>query len=205
MTEYSNDDELLKDLNNGNEQAFVKIYETHRHMILYYIKRRQPIHELAEELTSDTFTALHMWLQKGTKFNSLKHVKDWLFLVAGHLSINESRREKRRKKNLHDFLKEAELNDKNQTDNDKVEVEMMLMIHEAAEALPPECKRIFKMVCINEMSSGDAAAELKLSPQTVRNQKIRAYVLIRKEIRRLFGSGNTSTQTDYRKSDTPQT
>jgi RNA polymerase sigma-70 factor (family 1) len=49
----------------------------------------------------------------------------------------------------------------------------------AIDQLPEECRKIFRLSFLEEMSNPDIAAALALSLQTVKNQKSRGYKLLR--------------------------
>jgi RNA polymerase sigma-70 factor (ECF subfamily) len=57
-----------------------------------------------------------------------------------------------------------------------------VQIVKTIEQLPPQARKIFQLFYLQHKSYREIAAELQLSPQTVRNQKQRAAKLLKKMV-----------------------
>jgi RNA polymerase sigma-70 factor (ECF subfamily) len=61
-------------------------------------------------------------------------------------------------------------------------IEVVREVHAAIEALPPQCRKIVRMSFVEGMKNQEIAEQLKLSVQTVKNQKVRAIYLLKMKL-----------------------
>jgi RNA polymerase sigma-70 factor, ECF subfamily len=85
--------------------SFEQIYQQYRQVLGSYLARCTGNHELAEDLTQETF--VKAWQVQETQ-QAPKHVKAWLYRVARHRSINEYRRATRNGRVTVSSLQEVE-------------------------------------------------------------------------------------------------
>ena len=173
---------LIQRFNEGDAQAFKEVYHIYYTRLCLYARRKFSMNrEEVEEIISEAFVRLFKHVQKGKQFETSDHIRNFLFTVAHNEAVNHLRLVQRQSGHLKDFINTTERQEEEFNDH-SIEFEMMQIILTAIERLPPECRRIFKMLYLDGLSYRDVAAILKLSPQTVRNQKSRALMLIRKHI-----------------------
>ena len=83
-----------------------------------------------------------------------------------------------------DYLKEAQLIDKNPVLNDEAsQKELQIKIDYAIEQLPEQCKKIFRMSRYDEMRYQEIADKLNLSIKTVENQMGKALKILREHLK----------------------
>lgn len=172
---------LVAGLNSGTEQACRAVFDLYHRPLCYYARKFSLSAEEAEDVVSDAFAGLYKSVTGGKQFESLEHVKNFLFLVVRNGAISLQQQTRRRVAQLK-ALQETVTEEADDSMSHRIETEMLQIIYHSVERLPPECKRIFKMYYLDERGYQDIAAELGLSPQTVRNQKARAIALLRKYI-----------------------
>lgn len=63
-----------------------------------------------------------------------------------------------------------------------VEAETYRQVYAAIENLPPECRKIFRLLYIEGKKVAEIAKELQLSPSTVKAQKARGLTMLRKRV-----------------------
>ena len=171
---------LIVRFNKGDEQAFNEVFKLYHRPLHYYIGRFSLATDEVEDILSEVFFRLFKTARDGKQFESLEHVKNFLFVVARNEAITHLHRLERQEKHMRTLPEPAP--EEVEAGNQRIEAEMLHMIYNAVENLPTECKRIFKMYYLDEQGYKEIAGELGLSPQTVRNQKARAIMLLRKYI-----------------------
>lgn len=85
------DDDLVKQIKLGNEKAAEELIKRYYLPILHYCKRRCFSLEKAEDLTQETFLKL---FQNLSGYKGKQRFKAYLFTIASHLCIDESRKTK---------------------------------------------------------------------------------------------------------------
>lgn len=83
------DDELVEQIRLGNEEAAEELIKRYYPSILRYCRWHCPGPEKAEDLTQETFLKLFKNL---SEYTGKKKFKAWLYTIANHLCIDESRR-----------------------------------------------------------------------------------------------------------------
>jgi RNA polymerase sigma-70 factor (ECF subfamily) len=171
--------DLINRFNDGDEEALHELFKLHYRMLFHYSAKITKSHEDAEEIVAEGYVRLFQLRQKGKRFETEKHILNFLYMVIRNDSINMLGYKRRHAKKE---MPEDSLITFPMMDNDRIESEMMQLIYTAAESLPKECKRIFRMFFIEELPTKEIALALNLSRQTVLNQKTRAIKLIKQHI-----------------------
>ena len=83
------DDELIKQIKEGNEQAAEELVNRYYKSILRYCKWHCSSLEKAEDLTQETFYRLFKNL---SGYNGKQKFKAYLYTIANHLCVDESRK-----------------------------------------------------------------------------------------------------------------
>jgi RNA polymerase sigma-70 factor (ECF subfamily) len=174
--------QLLQCFNEGHDQAFSEVYKLYYLQIFLYTGNFVRDKDDRKEIVSATFIALFQSVLKGKHFESRNHIRDFLHLVARNNAINQLRSAQRQMNRKNAFMQFA-LQQQNDIVDLTSDAEILPLIYAAMESLPAECKRIFKMYFLYGRSSRQIADALGLSVSTVRNQKSRAILLLRKQLR----------------------
>jgi RNA polymerase sigma-70 factor (family 1) len=174
---------LKKDQQKGLDFFFNLYFEP----ICFFTQRMVGDVLVAKEITSDVF--IKLW-NKRDDLQGGRSIKALLYQMAHNAAIDHLRKRKRmavHQKGLHYFYPEP-----NATIVQTIaETETIEQIIRTLKHLPPKCSRIFKMAYLHGKTDKEIAAELNLSPHTVRNQKERAIRLLKKGDRTYF-SGSFS-------------
>jgi DNA-directed RNA polymerase specialized sigma24 family protein len=80
----------LKQIADGNREAFEKLYGEYQKRLFRYFLRLVSVTEAAEELTNDVL--VEVWKKAGD-FRVLSKVSTWVFGIAHHKAMNELRSE----------------------------------------------------------------------------------------------------------------
>lgn len=86
---HVSDDELIEQIRLGNEKAAEELIKRYYASILRYCNWHCSSPEKAEDLTQETFFRL---FQRMPQYNEKKKLKAYLYTIANHLCIDESRK-----------------------------------------------------------------------------------------------------------------
>lgn len=167
---------LVKQLSNGNERAFEKLYQKYRNDIYAFSFSLLKSEFNAEEILQDVY--LNVWQNKH-KLNPNLSFKSFIFTCAKNACLNLLKRavyEQTMKDAI--FYKINTTSSTNILDriiNDEYEI----LRKKAIKKLPPKRKIIFKMSREEGKSYEDISKELNISISTVKNQMSKALEFIK--------------------------
>ena len=171
--------DLLYRFNMGEEKAFEEVYRSHSGIAWSIALPFNKIsYEDKQDAVINSFVKLFNFINRGGRFESNKHIKDYLCLAVKSECINKLRNPYYRNC---DPLVNNEVVDIPESST-VVEWELIHELYILIESLPVQCRCIFKMLFIEELTVPEVAQRLDLEPQTIRNQKTRAINLLRKRI-----------------------
>jgi len=185
---FSSETELITAFRNGDEDAIRQLHKTYYRSLCYFSDRLLDNKTEAEDIATDTFIKL---LGKREDFDSMQQIKGFLFTATRNACIDELRKKKRRTASEVEcnFLAEQfeELHDR-----ELLTSKVLQLIYAEVEALPGQCKQVFKSVFVENKSTSIVAAEMSISPQTVLNQKTKALQRLRLTLQKegLYSSGH---------------
>ncbi|MCS7080192.1 MAG: sigma-70 family RNA polymerase sigma factor [Chloracidobacterium sp.] len=87
------DEELLRAFQQGDEQAFARLYQRHRTAVYRFLARRLSSPARAEELCQDVFVAL---VEHAASWRGESSVKTYLYRIAFNRLVSEARRSEHR-------------------------------------------------------------------------------------------------------------
>lgn len=156
------EEELLKALKDGDEEAFLKIYEAYWHQVFHIAYKRLRNKDIAEELTQDLF--LKLWDRR----QDLRPQKlaSYLFVSIKNSVIDHIHSRLVADKYL-DYYK-AFNEGSCQTTQDSIEFDDLSRTIEAGlSQLPPKTRDVFKLSRLNNWGHDKIARHLHLSEKTV--------------------------------------
>ena len=167
--------ELLRELSNGNEAAFRRLFDQYSPAIyrtaMVYLKEAG----LAEEVVQDVF--MKLWTQR-ERMVEVESIESWLFVVAKNTSLNEMKKLALEKSVRTEWVERHEQSE-NTTDHSVRSLQYEDLIRKAVGELPEQQQKVFKMAKEEGLSYQGVADELSLSPLTVKTHVSRALKSIR--------------------------
>lgn len=153
-------------LASGDRSALDEIYKRYHGILYSHAYRRFPDREEVRDIVHDIFISL--WnnrqnLQITTSLPAYLYtsVRNRILNVIRHQKVHDTFAG-----SLQGFIDKGE----NITDDNLREKELIRLVEQEVAALPPQMRLIFEMSRNLEMSHQQIAAELNLSPLTVRTQ-----------------------------------
>jgi RNA polymerase sigma-70 factor (family 1) len=174
-TYIHSEDELLILLQNGNEEAFARLFNMYRGSIYTVACKFLKSPVLAEEIVQDVF--LKIWFKR-SEMGGIKDFNAYLFIMARNFIFD------RIKKIAYETAAKVQLKDEpfciNDTEHLVRQHQCQQLLQQAIELLPPQQKKIYLLAKDNGMSHEKIASEMKLSKLTVKTHMSKALQNIRK-------------------------
>lgn len=170
------ENDLLKQVSEGNEQAFKILFSSYYDRLFHYIYGFIKSKQITEELVMDVF--LKIWLGRDiilqiSKFDS------FLFRVAHNKSIDFLRSVAKDPKFQDLLWNQIQLAGTDQADTSITIQEYKTKIREAISLLSPQRKKVYQLSREEDMTHDQIAARLNLSKHTINNHIVEAQKFIR--------------------------
>lgn len=162
---------------NGNQQAFSFIFDCYYRSVRFFAGRLIRARPAAEDITQDAFVRL--W-EKHDAFNCERSIRAFLYIITRNACLNflkQGRRDKMYEDDWMHLLEEAEDPPAMFTQS-----ETTSSLSAAIESLPPECRRVMQLCYIDGLQNKNIAKRLGISVHTVKNQKARGLLLLKKRL-----------------------
>lgn len=171
---------LLLRVSEGNEEAFAQLYHTYRdkiYSLAFHITRSVVV---SEEIVQDSF--MKVWQQQA-RLPEIRDFDAWLFIIARNHIYTALKKMARETTFVipddYDIIQEDDITS---TIDYK---QFSSLLSEAVNQLPPQQYKVYHLLKEEKLSRDDAAAQLGLSPETVKvhlaraMRTIRAYMTVR--------------------------
>lgn len=181
--------ELVRRLKQGDEEAFVKIVEMFREAGISLAYRITGDYHEAEDISQEAFAVLYKKIHSFREESSLK-----TFFMS--ILINLARQRMRRKR-LISFISlsrsgdeegegQIDIRDNNDIEQKIIGKEIKIKIEQAINSLPVRQKEVFVMRHYEDMSLAEIAEVIGCSVGTVKSHLFRAIDSLRKKLRGLW-------------------
>jgi len=176
-TNYGDENLTIK-FSNGDKETFKHVFSTYYPPLCFFASKILGSPTKAEDLVMDVFTKI--W-QKKDHLKEINNISSFLYTTVKNAGIDQLRKEKKQLF-LEGTDEKEELNINEVLEAEEVYAQLLAKVYEQIELLPPQCRLIFKMLFIEGQTTQQIAERLKLSVQSVRNQKTRAIDLLKLKI-----------------------
>ena len=160
-------------LDKGNKKAFTDFYTQYfKRLLIESDKYVKDIH-VAEEVVQDVF--LKIW-ERSDDLTQILSIKSYLYRSVINTSINYVNRQRNLEQHHQKMLNEFTEDQADQLDEEN---ELIVLLFDEIEKLPPKCKEIFKMNRFERLKYREIALKLDVSERTVENHIANALRLLR--------------------------
>jgi RNA polymerase sigma-70 factor (ECF subfamily) len=177
-----NEKQLITRLNNGDEDAFVKLFNAYSPVLLSFITKFNVDPEDANDTLQQTF--LKVW-ESRAKLDPELPLKNYIITIAKNDLYNRIQRNIFAKKH-HDLLGAQD-----QPILEPLYSDLSEILNEILNGLPEKRAKVFKMSRIQGYTNKEIAQELGISKSTVENHINNSSALVKKLLRN-FGFWTTA-------------
>lgn len=167
-------------LKNNRIETLEKLFNDYYSPVLLYSITMVKNREDAEDIVQQAFVSL--W-QKMDVLDFNISARAYLYKAVYHASLDFLKHEKVKKRHETEFIygnSEILHADKNE------EEELYKKFEEAIDALPEQCRKIFKMSRFDGLKYREIAATLSISEKTVENQMGKALKMLRESLKNYY-------------------
>ncbi|HSC37452.1 MAG TPA: RNA polymerase sigma-70 factor [Chitinophagaceae bacterium] len=169
------DSTLLALLREDSEYAFQLVFDRYRNRVyqlaMFYVKSPS----LAEDIVQDVF--LKIWFQR-KKLPELSSFEAWLYTLTRNFTLNCVKKLAHEWKARAGWTREIRQFEED-TDHKLLNAQYKMLFSQAIGQLPEQQQKVFRLAREKNMSYEAIAAELSLSPLTVKTHMSRALAAIR--------------------------
>jgi RNA polymerase sigma-70 factor (ECF subfamily) len=166
---------MVKQFQRGDTAAVQYIYQSFYRPLCYFAEKLVGDKSEAEDIAIDSIIKL---LEKKDHFDTIENIEAFLYISVRNACFDFLRATQRHDishKEIFYLTPEGE----DQANNELILASILREIYVQVEALPPQCREVFKLIFFKRQSSAEVANFLGISVQTVLNQKSRAIRLLR--------------------------
>ena len=175
-TAYCEND-LLNRLASGDADAFTTVYRQHYQRVYYYAKTFLPDKHDAEDITADTF--IKLWNRRDS-FKSISGISSFLHITARNSCYDFLRHHKVVAEKQADIIRQIELH--SGSDLFRTKEELIRLVEKQVDKLSARMKQIFYLSFNEGLPPAQIAETLKVSVQTVSNQKTTLLKILKREL-----------------------
>jgi RNA polymerase sigma-70 factor (family 1) len=162
----------------GKEEGLKYFFSQYDTALTYFALRITGDEAAAEDIATDAFVKL--W-ENCHKLPPASTVKAYLYRMVRNASVDWLRRRKVERSHQKELIYLNEIAEQS-VYAIEIDTKTHHAVFQAIEYLPPRMGQVFRMFYFQRKSLPQIAAELKLSVNTVRNQKMQALMFLRKTV-----------------------
>lgn len=179
---YSNEEALLRAFREGQEKSFAEVFKTLYPALCFYALRITGDQSASEDIAGESF--IKIWSRR-EQFHQFNILKSYLYSTTRNASLNWIKQSQRQQLSEKEAAAGGPESEKYVLE-DIVKAELLREIYTALDSLPPQCRKIMAMLYIEGKNTGQIAKELQLALGTVKTQKARGVMLLRKKVSELI-------------------
>ncbi len=172
------DKRLFQLIAEGDEAAFRELFHAYVPQLQPLVMHLTKTASVTEDIIQETF--LRVWLSRD-KLPAIENPRSWLLRILFYQSFTWLRRRNVHHKAL-DAMAYGEDEMRSTTEEAVAYAAMLRLVGEAVQQLPAQAKKIYKLSRENGLRIPEIAAQLDLSPNTVKNSLVRSLQAIRRHI-----------------------
>jgi len=170
MIQLDSERDIIVRLKKGDQRAMTPIFRLYHKSLYYFANQLVDNDGQAEDIVADAFTKV--WQSKAN-FESLASIRAFMYTIIRNASYDYLKHIQRRTAFHQDILYIADKDD-DYIESKMIKADLLQVILQEVEYLPPIRRKIFKMIFLDDLSIFEVATTLNISTDTVRVQKARA-------------------------------
>lgn len=170
--------ELLTRIAEGDAAIYPYLHDTYYNSLVYFSLSIIPDQQQAEDIAVDSLVKL--W-QLPTRFETTGKLKSYLFTLVRNASLNYLKHLRIRERS-ESVLSGPEVMVDSKLEALIVESDLMRLVHQEIARLPASYREVVELLYIEDLSSAEAAAQLGISMDNLRQRKGRAIKELKSEL-----------------------
>lgn len=171
--------ETIKELQEGNHLAYEQLFDNNYDSLCRYAHSILRDMNEAEDVVQKTFCKL--WDQRET-LNIQSSISSYLYRIVHNDCLNTIHQNTNHQEHNLNYL--SSMNNAVNSTIEHIEgSDLQKAIDKALEGLPPQCRRVFEMSRLEQLSYSEIATQLNISTNTVENHISKALKLLRVELK----------------------
>ena len=161
---------------NITRSEFEKVFQLFHPALCFFARRLVNDAAIAQDIVTDVF--VKFW-QRQSDFKTVYSVKAFLYISTRNACLNHIKRLQRDSVMKSGFSNYLSSDHEEFALNEMIRAEVLQQIYDAIEALPSQCKKVFKLCYVEGLSNSEVAERFSISVNTVKNHKVKALGLLR--------------------------
>lgn len=178
LMDYTDEIQLLDQLRDADEQAFAHVFHQYYKRVCLFALSFTADDKEAEDVARDAF--VRVW-NSPKDFKSVAHLRSVLYLAARQVGVNYQTARNRSKHRDQVYAAEQDTVQESQLQQ-IIYAEAMSELYTAIQELPEQARKVITATYLEGKSNQEAADELNLSLQTIKNHKLRALSILRQRL-----------------------
>jgi len=170
--------ELLTRIAEGDAAIYPYLHDTYYNSLVYFSLSIIPDQQQAEDIAVDALVKL--W-QLPTRFETTGKLKSYLFTLVRNASLNYLKHLRIRERS-ESVLSGPEVMVDSKLEALIVTSDLMRLVHQEIARLPASYREVVELLYIEDLSSAEAAAQLGISMDNLRQRKGRAIKELKSEL-----------------------
>ena len=176
MQEDTSTAQIFKSFHAGREEGFDAVFKTFYTPLVFYAVKIIGDQAAAEDIVGDSFISI--W-NKRHIISNYPGLKAYLYKIVKNACIDWLRQQTRREATRAQLQLLSDATEQSNIEQ-LVMAETFRQLHTAIHQLPPQCRKVILMLFIGEASITGIAAAMNITKGTVRSQRSRGLMLLRK-------------------------
>jgi len=173
------DRHILEALRQGDEQVFEKIFRTYYQRLCNYANTILNSMDEAEEMVQGAFIAV--WERHDT-LEVHTSIKSYLYRAVHNSCLNRVKHLKVRLKHEETVKYQSDAVQSDASD-EMVEKELDAIMANAIDALPSQCRQVFRLSRFENLTYAEIAQQMGISVKTVENHMVKALRVLREKLK----------------------
>lgn len=172
------ENELLTRIAEGDAAAYPYLHDTWYNSLVYFSMGMINDQQQAEDIALDSL--VRIW-QTPIRFDSIGKLRGYLFTLVRNASLNYLKHLKVKEKGEEHLSGDAPVMD-SRLESLFVEADLMRLVYQEIARLPEAYRKVVELLYIEDLSSAEAADQLGISMENLRQRKGRAIKELKSEL-----------------------
>ncbi|HQN93187.1 MAG TPA: RNA polymerase sigma-70 factor [Prolixibacteraceae bacterium] len=173
------DKHIVDCIQHGDEQVFELFFRNYYERLCNYANTILNDMDEAEEMVQNAF--LTIW-ERRESFEVHTSLKSYLYRAVYNSSLNSLKHKKVQHKH-EQYYKQNTAPDYESATSELMENELQQLAQKAIEQLPPQCKMVFTLSRVEQLTYAEIAEQMNISAKTVENHMVRALRFLREKLK----------------------